>query len=124
MKILTVCQGGAVRSVSMKHLLYYLRGADAPGGGFHDAIPCGVESNTPETIAMLADWADRIVVMQPAFAEHPSIKQHSAKVLCYDVGPDHFGYAFHPALQESIIDILRARPDDFRETGAAASPGG
>ena len=104
MRILTVCQGGAVRSVSMKHILYY-------GGMRHDVVAVGVESNTPETIAMLAGWADAVICMQPVMALHPALKGHKMLMVC-DVGEDTFGRAFHPELQKRILEWL-GRPENF-----------
>ena len=112
MKILTVCQGGLVRSVAMKHMLFYYDGLH------HDAVPCGLESNTPDTIALLARWADRIIVMQPHFADHPALKDFKEKILRCDVGEDTYGTAFHHELQLRITSWLAQRPADFAQTGA------
>jgi len=103
-KVLCMCQGGHVRSVALKFLLYY-------GGKKIDALACGWESNTAETRAMLFAWADYIVIMQPQFAEHVPAAFHyrpdgPRKLFCYDVGPDRFGTAFHPELQEMLKGMI------------------
>ena len=56
MRVLGVCQGGNVRSVALGDILKY---------GYHvDALTCSWERSTPETIALLGDWADRICVLE------------------------------------------------------------
>lgn len=57
MKILTCCFGGNVRSVGCKFVLHMKYG--------HDVLACGVDHNTPETIEMLCNWADYVIVMEP-----------------------------------------------------------
>ena len=56
MRVLGVCQGGNVRSVALGYILKY--------GDDVDAIACSWERSTPETIALLGDWADRICVLE------------------------------------------------------------
>jgi predicted protein tyrosine phosphatase len=59
-RILTVCQGGNVRSVMARFLLNYKYG--------FDALACGWEPNTDETKTMLYEWADIIIPMHDDFA--------------------------------------------------------
>ncbi len=91
-----MCQGGQVRSVGLKFLLRYKYG--------HDVIACGYEANTPETLAMLFEWAEQIIILQPGFIEYVH-KEYKWKTICYDVGPDNYGNPFHPGLQ-AILDGL------------------
>jgi protein-tyrosine-phosphatase len=98
MKILTMCQGGHVRSVAAKYLLKYKYG--------HDVIACGWESNSEATRDMLCAWADYIVIMQTEFKQFIPSQYHS-KLFAYDVGPDHYGNPFHPALQRSIDSMIK-----------------
>jgi len=56
MRVLGVCQGGNVRSAALGDI--HKCGDDL------DAIACSWERNTPETIALLGDWADRICVLE------------------------------------------------------------
>jgi len=98
MKILTVCQGGHVRSVAAKYILKYRYG--------HDVLACGWESNTPETREMLCEWADYIVIMQAAFKQFIAPKYHG-KLFAYDVGEDRYGNPFHPDLQAGIDGIIK-----------------
>jgi predicted protein tyrosine phosphatase len=102
MKVVTMCQGGHVRSVSLKHLLKYKYG--------HDTLACGWQSNTDETRAMLFEWADKIVIMQPNMEKYVPEKFHfdsegKRKLFCYDVGEDTYGNPFHQTLQRNL-DIM------------------
>lgn len=60
-RVLTVCQGGNVRSVMARFLLNYKYG--------FDALACGWEPNSDETKTMLYEWADIIVPMNKDFSE-------------------------------------------------------
>ncbi len=91
MKILTICEGGNVRSVSLG---YVLKDLCAPR---HDAVALGAGRNSPETIRMMCEWADRIVVMQPEFKKSVPEEFHEKLSVC-DVGPDVFGSPLHPTL--------------------------
>jgi len=88
-KILTVCEGGNVRSVGLAYALK---------SNGQDAVAASWRFNTKETLAMLYRWADFIVVMQPEMMEHIP-NRYKPKLRCIDVGPDRFGSAFHPELQ-------------------------
>jgi predicted protein tyrosine phosphatase len=104
MKFLCVCEGGNVRSVSLAFALKYPYGMEA--------LACGWRSACQETLAMLCQWADRIIVMQPNFAEKlpPGFEE---KVRCVDVGPDRFGNPFHPEL----LPFLQKTVQDWFEQG-------
>lgn len=91
-----MCAGGNVRSVGMKYLLKYKYG--------HEALACGQDANSTETIDMLCSWADYVIVMTDDYAKFVPEK-YKDKLLCYDVGEDRFGYAFHPELLQ-IIDRM------------------
>jgi len=102
-KVLTMCAGGHVRSVGMRYLLTYKYG--------HEALDCGQDANSAESIDMLCNWADYVVVMTPEYAKFIPEKYHNKengerKLFCYDVGDDVFGYAFHPALQEMLVEMI------------------
>lgn len=137
MKILTVCQGGHVRSVALKYLLHY------GGYGQHDVIACGWQSNTQETREMLYEWADLIIVMQPEFAQFVPEKFHTKwkpndigtsnwkegdtvrRLYCFDVGQDRYGNAFHPELQamlRSMIDRSKLFPKFQDPCATSPSP--
>lgn len=83
MKILTVCQGGNVRSVMARFLLNYKYGLDA--------LACGWEPNSDETKAMLYAWADVIVPMQKEFVDKIPAEYHQKIKFILDIGPDRWG---------------------------------
>lgn len=100
LKIVTVCHGGNVRSVGLKFLLRYKYG--------HDAVALGTDGNSQEIKDILFGWADYIVLLEPSMEdvveeEFKTKGDGSRKLFCYNVGPDRFGYAFHPELI-SILD--------------------
>lgn len=88
-KILTMCAGGNVRSVGLKYLLKYKYG--------HEALACGQDANSPATIDMLCNWADYVIVVTDEYKKFVP-PQYKDKLLCYEIGEDRFGYAFHPEL--------------------------
>ena len=103
-RIVTMCQGGHVRSVALKYLLRY-------GGPNLDVLACGWESNTEQTRRMLFEWADTIIILQSKFEQHVPSEFHdnsdgSRRLFCYDVGEDRFGNPFHPELQEGLKHMI------------------
>lgn len=98
-KILIQCQGGQVRSVAFKFLLTYRYG--------HEALTCGWESNSPETRRMLYDWADTIIVVEGCYAGKVP-EEYQDKMMVLEVGPDVYGNAFHPVLQEKVNQLIRS----------------
>jgi len=98
LKILTVCSAGTVRSVSLAHVLKYRYGVDA--------LAAGHDGNSRETLDMLSDWADRIVVMQPQYAAgFPMRNAH--KIITVDVGPDIWQNPLDPALLKKTLRIAK-----------------
>jgi len=100
MKILTVCRAGLVRSVAL---------ADVLKLHFEptDVIPVGIDFNEPETISMLCEWADIIVVMQAHYKLRFDQKWQSKICVC-DVGPDIYGSSKHKDLIEKVFVWARA----------------
>lgn len=87
-----MCAGGCVRSVGLKYLLKNKYG--------HESLACGQDNNSgnyAETIEMLCNWADYVIVLTEDYKKFVPEK-YKEKLLCYDVGTDRFGYAFHPEL--------------------------
>lgn len=95
-KILTMCSGGNVRSVGLRYLLHYKYG--------HRVLACGQDANTQEDREMLYKWADYIIVMSEEYRKFVPA-EYNNKTFIYEVGPDRFGYAFHPELLQ-ICDQL------------------
>lgn len=74
-----MCQGGNSRSVAMAYLLKYFYNIDA--------IACSWEKNSPETLKMLFEWADNILIMQGNFEQYIP-EEYKSKIRVTDVGPD------------------------------------
>jgi len=102
-RIVTMCQGGEVRSVALKRLL---------GRGLgRDVIACGWEVNTLATREMLFAWADTIIILQSNMEEHVPEKYHNnpdgtRRLFCYDVGPDIWSSSHHPDLIARLIKMI------------------
>jgi galactitol-specific phosphotransferase system IIB component len=102
MKVLTVCHGGNVRSVALAYVLKTLAGADA--------LAASVKHNSPQTLNMLCDWADRIIVVQAHYADKIP-QSHRNKVRVYDVGRDRWFNSLHPQLLSMFQHHVRQDPD-------------
>lgn len=92
MKFLCVCEGGTIRSVSLAWVLRY--------DHHQDAIAASWLKNSQETLDMLAQWADKIVVMQPHFSS--KFTGFREKILVVDVGPDIWKNPLHPQLMSVV----------------------
>ena len=78
LKIAVFCQGGITRSAAMANELKTYG---------HDVLNAGLGYNSEETIHMVGDWADRIVVMQKELL--PLVpRELRSKTVVADVGPD------------------------------------
>lgn len=97
-RILTVCQGGNVRSVTLRFLLNYKYG--------FDALACGWEPNTDDTRRMLYEWADVIIVCEASFAELLPLDVRG-KVNVFEIGPDVWGMSLHPELVEICDNLIQ-----------------
>lgn len=90
-KILAVCQHGSCRSVAMARFVKEWVGIDG--------LAASYQYNRPETMRMLCEWADRIVVMMPEYASFVPA-EFASKVRICDVGQDNYGSPFNPELLE------------------------
>lgn len=55
MKILCLCSGGNIRSVATSYLLKHTRAG-------HDVLAAGVHTSSKETLEMLCNWAETILI--------------------------------------------------------------
>lgn len=90
MKILTMCRGGNVRSVTLAYLFKYKYNIDS--------LACGWERNSPETNEMLFEWADLIITVEPYILTEKIPNKYHYKAKVYDIGEDVWGLALHPEL--------------------------
>lgn len=114
MKVLCMCQGGNSRSVALGFLMKYRYG--------EDALACSWEKNTPETLKMLFEWADRIFVMQNIFKQYVP-EQYHAKLYVVDVGEDVWFNGLHPELLNLLMEMLEPKQKE-KNDGTVASEAG
>lgn len=109
MKFLCVCQGGKVRAGAMA---WALKDVD------QDSLAAGYRTTGVETLKMLCDWADAIVLMQEAYIRKLETKVGKGgfdprKMIIVDVGPDVFGTPTHDAL----LPYVRGIAMDWKKKG-------
>ncbi len=101
MKLLILCDQGNNRSVQFAHLLKYWG---------NDCIAAGTETNSKETLKMLCNWADKIILtshlIEGGVIELGS--QPVGKIVVFDVGPDTYPRPFNPVLHAMAKHILEA----------------
>lgn len=103
MKVLTMCQGGNSRSVGMAFLLKYKYNIDA--------IACSWEKNSPETLKMLFEWADNILIMESNFEKYiPNEYKHKIRIT--DVGEDVWF-----SIRKDLIELCDQLLESFKIKG-------
>jgi hypothetical protein len=98
MKYLVVCDGGNVRSHALAFELKWVHK--------QEAIAAGRIHLSPETMNMLSEWAERIILMQPHMIESIPEEYHN-KVTVVDVGPDRWGIYIHPELHAITVEAAK-----------------
>lgn len=101
-RFLTICEGGAVRSVSLATVLRW--------DFQQDAIPLSAAKNGPEAVDLLCQWADYIILMQPTF-ETVVPKRFHLKIRVLDVGPDVWGNPMDPKLRDIVGEVAQKWKD-------------
>ena len=105
MKVLCICQGGNVRSVALATELKQRHRVDA--------LAAGYVKNRPETLRLLMEWADRIVVMRDIYRGHVPA-EFSSKVTVAEVGEDTYGSPTHRDLKRQVREAARLLVGDGR----------
>ena len=110
MKLLILCSEGNNRSVTFAHLLKYWG---------NDCIAAGVNTNSPETLQMLAKWADKIIFTEKGqeipYAVLWQNKDYSDKSVLFDVGPDTYPRPFNAELLAKAKSILEANKEWLKQ---------
>ena len=91
-RFLCVCDGGNVRSHAM---------AVALKEKGHDAVAIGRFSSSPETMSMMCEWAEKVVIMEPHMKESIPEEFHN-KLHIVDVGFDRYGVGINPELRKQV----------------------
>jgi predicted protein tyrosine phosphatase len=92
-KILCVCQMGNVRSVGTK--------ARLNKRNYNNVIATGSSSTGEETLAMLCEWADVILVAEPDMIEQLP-NGHDKVDSNFFIGEDVYGNPLNRTLQELV----------------------
>ena len=86
MRVLTVCEQGLNRSTTAQWLLQF-----SPD---REVLSAGLKRLSPETLAMLYAWSDRIVLLDGRYRR----ELPADKLTVWDVGPDRYPHHFNPEL--------------------------
>lgn len=95
-KILCVCQMGNVRSVGTRRRLNRR--------GYPNVIAIGAENTGQETLRMLCNWADIILIAEPHQRELLPTGRKKVDMV-FTIGPDVYG---NP-VKQSLQDIIKAQ---------------
>lgn len=99
MKIVCICRGGQVRSVATRNIL-------AEKYGFQKVLACGWEKNDQETVDMLCDWADAIIVVGSVHDWNVPASRFLQKSIFVNVGKDRWGHYGHPELHSLLTPLI------------------
>ena len=98
MKILTVCERGLHRSTTAQWLLQH----EHPDA---EIISAGVLTLSAETMQMLVDWADKIILLDGRYRQG----WPAEKLVLWDVGPDIFEHHLNPDLVRILRHLAKIR---------------
>ena len=94
-----MCRCGNKRSVFTRYILQ--------GSGRHEAIALGFKYNTPETIALLCKWADRILLAELDM-QYSILSKYQEKIDDrFFIGPDIYPENIEGELKDIVIDKLK-----------------
>ena len=95
--ILCVCEHGNNRSVTMAFILKYVEN--------FETLSAGVGYHTPETLKMLYEWADVIVVPEDKLlALIP--EEYKSKIKFYNIGKDIYNRPFNQILFQKAKKMM------------------
>ena len=97
-KILTVCAHGFVRSNATRQRL--------TRRGFENVIAIGVNNTTQETLKMLCEWADLILIAEPMMIYQLPEFGYNKVDPNFTIGPDHWHDPFNEDLKAIVIEQI------------------
>lgn len=110
MKILVLCLEGNNRSVTIASQLKYWD---------HDVLTAGLRTNTPATLAMLAMWAERIIVterLHQTFLEESGLPEDiMERVQLWDVGPDTYPRPYNKELLRKVQALMEVHREEYKQ---------
>lgn len=99
-KVLCICSAGNSRSVGTRFILY---------NQGYEALSCGIDINRPETILMLANWADKIlcaeVYMQDKLPEEVRHKVEKEFVIGPYIWQNPLSHDLHSVVLQQLAKI-------------------
>ena len=98
-KILTVCHQGNCRSVATRWCLIKR--------GYRNVISTGCMSTNPETLQMLCDWADKILVAKPKHGKPLPDNAQDKIDKRFTIGED----LWHNPMNKKLQDIANKQLD-------------
>jgi hypothetical protein len=112
MRVVTVCEEGLNRSVVARWMLQHQG---------HEVIPVGLRRTSPDTLAMLFDWADVVLLLDARLRGQLSVEN----LIVWDVGPDLFPHHYNAELVRRLraFGQLQQSAALDRCPGSAAIPG-
>lgn len=72
----------------------------------HDVLTAGVHTNSSETLELLQNWADRVII-----TEQGQLPDDTPKMQLWNIGEDRYPRPFHPGLLNRCRRLL----DEHRE---------
>ena len=99
MKILTVCNKGNCRSVGTRYCLYKR--------GYKNVIATGATVTPIETLQMLCDWADKILIAKPKHAKWLPKNAQSKIDKKFTIGED----VWHNPMSYKLHDVANHQLD-------------
>ena len=101
MKILCVCEQGNNRSVNFAQRLKYKYKADT--------ISIGLATTSQETLKMLYDWADYIIIPEKILRLHIP-EGYDNKIKYFEVGQDTYPRPFNIELDRKVRQLIEQNP--------------
>lgn len=84
-RVVCICRRGQVRSVALRNILIETF-------GFCNVLSCGWENNSADTVAMLCEWADVILVIgSTSIWPHVPSSRFLHKSYHFNIGADIWG---------------------------------
>lgn len=107
MKILVLCHEGNNRSVTIAHHLKYWG---------HDVLTAGIKTNTPETLKLLSNWADRIILTEDEqqYELANDVSFDFKKLQLWDVGPDTYPRPFNRDLLDKVRYLMQEHKAEYQ----------
>jgi hypothetical protein len=101
MKLLILCDIGANRSVTLAHILKFQN---------HDVLTAGLKTNSPETLTLLASWADLVIITARDQLSDAVLIAEPTKIRVMPIGPDIYPRPFNKDLYRICKRLVEQNP--------------